>query len=101
MAEVKEGSGVLFLNRRKDQPRQPDFRGNIFLCGMYFDLAAWKNYDKTGEAYFSLNARPARVPRPIGEKELPKPAEPPLYQPPAANPSSADTIEITDDDIPF
>lgn len=44
--EHKEGGGALFKNHKKEG-KQPDYRGNIMLGGIVYELAGWvKNSGK-------------------------------------------------------
>lgn len=53
----KENSGALFINNEKTKETQPDFRGNITIGGVFYQLAAWKNVSKKdGKQYLSLQA---------------------------------------------
>lgn len=46
--------GVLFKNDRKESDKHPDYKGSINFGGMDYDLAAWINKSKAGQAYMSL-----------------------------------------------
>lgn len=53
----KENSGALFKNNEKTKETQPDFRGNITINGVDYQLSAWKNISKRdGKTYLSLQA---------------------------------------------
>lgn len=42
--DIKPGSGVLFVNKRKFKPQAPDFTGQfIHLDGKLYAIAAWIN----------------------------------------------------------
>ena len=46
--------GVLFKNGRKESDKHPDYKGSINFGGVDYDLAAWINKSKAGQAYMSL-----------------------------------------------
>jgi hypothetical protein len=65
--EAKEGNGVLFVNKFKgDNPKSPDFTGNILINGVTLELAAWKKISDRGN-FLSLFAH-------VNEKEQAAPA---------------------------
>ena len=45
--------GVLFP-RKKDNDKQPDFKGNALIGGIEYYVAGWKRVAKTGQPYMSL-----------------------------------------------
>lgn len=80
----KDGSGNLFRNDKGDNPKRPDYRGDITLGGVQYELSAWIKDGKKGK-FMSLSIKPkqergAAKPR----DERPAPAGDPL-----------------DDEIPF
>lgn len=46
--EPKDGSGALFKNGKKEEgSKQPDYRGDVMLGGVLYELAGWiKNTGK-------------------------------------------------------
>lgn len=46
--------GVLFKNDHKESDKHPDYKGSINFGGVDYDLAAWINKSKAGQAYMSL-----------------------------------------------
>lgn len=51
----KPNSGVLFPNKKKVNPEQPDFTGNFTDSnGKQLRISAWKKTGKNGGEYFSL-----------------------------------------------
>jgi hypothetical protein len=52
--EQRENSGVLFKNRRKEKPNQPDYTGNVNIGGEVLNLSAWIKEDKNGGKFLSL-----------------------------------------------
>ena len=39
--EPKEGFGAFFKNDKGDNPSRPDYRGDIMLGGVLYELSAW------------------------------------------------------------
>jgi hypothetical protein len=50
--------GALFRNDRKDDDRDPDYRGNINVDGVEYWLSAWLKVSKDGKKYMSLSVKP-------------------------------------------
>jgi hypothetical protein len=75
--EQRENSGVLFKNRRKEKPNQPDYTGNINIGGEQLSLSAWIKEDKNGGKFLSLAAsskdgqRRAPADTPKDDSEIP------------------------------
>lgn len=80
--EQKDGSGALFKNQ-KQKESQPDYRGNLRIAGVDYEVAGWIKKSAKGTTYMSLNAQ---LPR---EKQERKEAPP------------ARQDEPFDDEIPF
>lgn len=53
--ERKNGQGTLFTNE-KSNDRQPDFKGDIVIDGVIYELAAWSKTSLKGQKYFSVRA---------------------------------------------
>lgn len=78
-------TGALFKNDKQDNPKRPDYRGQINVGGTEYWISAWlRTSKKDGKKHMGLSVQPK-------EGEATKPAE---QQPPAAKPEF-------DDDIPF
>jgi len=41
MGQPRDNSGALFKNTRKTQQNHPDYRGDIMVAGVQYDLSAW------------------------------------------------------------
>lgn len=52
----KDNTGVLFINQ-KSNDRQPDFKGEVTIKGVKYDLAGWNNQSEKGTKYISLVAK--------------------------------------------
>jgi hypothetical protein len=83
--ELKEGSGSLFKNDRKEKDTHPDYAGSIMINGKEHYLNAWLKDGKNGK-FFSGSIGKEKAPKdnfkPRGGDELPR-----------------NTIE--DDEVPF
>jgi hypothetical protein len=83
--ELKEGSGNLFKNDRKEKPEHSDYKGSIMVNGKEHWLSGWIKEGKTGK-FFSIAIGKEKVARdnfaPKGSDEMPK-------------------NSMLDDDIPF
>lgn len=79
--ELREGQGTLFKNKKKEEAKHPDYRGEINIDGTTYVLAAWIKEGNNGK-WMSLSAQ---LPREGRDEQRPtKPKNDPL-----------------DDDIPF
>jgi hypothetical protein len=74
--EPKEGSGALFKNDKGTNPARPDYRGDIMLGGVLYEVSGWikplpsdasKRFmslsGKPKQAQAAKSAAPARRPR--------------------------------------
>lgn len=52
--ELRENSGSLFVNRKKDTANKPDFTGEAKVGGVVYWLSAWEKEDKSGKPWFSI-----------------------------------------------
>ena len=76
-----DNSGALFKNDRKEQEKQPDYKGSLTVNGSEYWISAWLNESKSGQKYMGLK---------VNLKEQ--------QQGPAA--PKNDAVEF-DDDVPF
>lgn len=54
--DLDPGNGVLFKNDKGDNPRRPDYRGELQTPeGQHLQVAAWVKRSKKGKPYMSLS----------------------------------------------
>ena len=72
---MKEGSGSLFKNTRKEKDTHPDWAGSIMVNGKEHWLSGWIKEGKNGK-FFSLAIGKEKAPKdnfaPKGNDEMPK-----------------------------
>jgi hypothetical protein len=58
--QPKEGSGALFKNDKGDNPARPDYRGDVMVGGVVYEISGWiKPLPSDSEKKFmSLSAKP-------------------------------------------
>ena len=92
-----EGRGVLFINDRKNNERQPDYRGKIQIQGVEYELAGWLKTSKAGNQFISVSLGDRidhGTPRQYGGNKGSAAMQPPKAESDQANTSFSD-------DIPF
>ena len=63
--EPKEGSGALFKNDKGDNPARPDYRGDVMVGGVLYEVSGWIKplpKDPT-QRFMSLSAKPKQTPQ--------------------------------------
>jgi hypothetical protein len=58
--EKKHGDWILFSEDRKTNPKAPDYRGDILLDGVVYELSGWKRQSKSGVTFLAGNLQPKR-----------------------------------------
>ena len=79
--EVRDNSGVLFTNDKKDNERAPHYKGSIMVNGVDYWLSAWVKQGKSGK-FMGLAVSPKDT-----QQQAPKPA--------------SKRVEDMDDSVPF
>lgn len=95
--QPKEGSGALFKNDKGDNPARPDYRGDVMVGGVVYELSAWIK-PLAGDAskkFMSLSAKPKQQ---RGNDDRPPPPAPSRRPPPR---TSGNGVSDMDDDIPW
>lgn len=54
--EQKDNTGVLFINNKKMNEKQPDYTGSA-INGIKKDVSGWKKKSKNGDTYLSLSIK--------------------------------------------
>lgn len=85
--EIKDNSGSLFKNTRKEKDTHPDYNGSVRIEGHDYWISAWLKEDKNGGKYFSFAFK-----RKDGTADRPQAA---------AKPASQSSARDLDDGIPF
>jgi len=58
---LDDGQGLLFENDKGDNPKRPDFKGEINIAGENISVAAWKKKGAKGKFLsLSVGEKPAR-----------------------------------------
>ena len=52
----KDGNGAIFKNTHKTQPNQPDYRGDLMLNGITYEIASWLKDGKNGK-FMSISVK--------------------------------------------
>lgn len=83
--EPKDGSGALFKNDKGDNPARPDYRGDLMVGGVVYEVSGWiKPLPKdTSQRFMSLSAKPKQAQQ---------------YKPVQAKPVKSSGFDDMDDD---
>jgi hypothetical protein len=71
--EMKDNSGSLWVNDRKDRDEHPDRTGSLMVAGTEYWLNGWLKKTKDGKPYLSLSVKPKSDtgPKPAIDDEIP------------------------------
>lgn len=89
--ELKDNSGSLFKNGKKEKETHPDYRGEVMVNGKKMSLSAWIKDGKSGK-FMSLSFQEPYV-KPEGQAEKPNRD--------AFKEAAGKSFDNFDDDIPF
>ena len=65
--EVKENTGSLFKNEKKNSEKHPDYTGNCKVNGVMMAVAGWIHKSKSGKNYMALKfSEPFKKEEPTG-----------------------------------
>lgn len=92
--QPKEGSGALFKNDKGDNPARPDYRGDLMVGGVVYEVSGWiKPLPSDSEKRFmSLSAKPKQD-RQRQQPHGTPPAPPPRRAPPSRHGSGFDEAD--------
>lgn len=79
--ELRDMSGNLFKNDKGDNDKRPDYRGDLSINGVVYELAAWVKQGQKGK-FMSIAAKPKD-------------------EAPATKPKPMSSVNIDDDTVPF
>lgn len=72
--EMKDNTGSLFKNDRKETDSHPDYKGSALLGGVEHWLDAWINEARDGSKYMSLKFKPKDAQQSSGQAPRQQPA---------------------------
>lgn len=101
--EPREGQGSLFKNDKGDNPARPDYRGDIMLNGVLFEISGWIKplASDPSRRFLSLAGKPKEGRQQQGRQSAPPARRPP---PPRDEPPlrpSPRSAGFDDDGPPF
>lgn len=85
MAALKDNSGALFRNDRKEKDTHPDYKGTITVNGVEFWISGWLNESQKGVKYMGLSVQEKQEAHNNGVKQA----------------SAAFVDDVESDSIPF
>ena len=91
--EVRDNSGSLFKNERKDKDTHPDYTGNGMIDGREYWFSAWIKKDRNGKSFMSLAFKPKEEQKPAIRREDPIST--------GRLPQKQNILPDADQDIPF
>lgn len=56
--ELRNNSGSLFRNKRKEQENHPDSTGTVMIAGVEYFINGWTKTTKDGDKWVSLSFKP-------------------------------------------
>jgi hypothetical protein len=79
--QPKEGSGALFKNDKGDNPARPDYRGDVMVGGVVYELSAWIKPlpADASKKFMSISAKPKQARN--GDSRAPSASRPPPRRP--------------------
>lgn len=87
--ELKDNSGSVFKNKRKEKDTHPDFTGEAKVKGVVHWVSMWVKQDKNGNPYYSFSFK---------EKDFSKAKDMPAHPSTTKEEKRQDSF---DDQIPF
>ena len=56
--ELRENSGSIFKNEKKETEQHPNATGTVLIAGVEYWVSAWTKRDKNGQPWQSLSFKP-------------------------------------------
>ena len=73
--EIRENSGSLFKNEKKETDAHPTLTGTLNVGGVEFWISAWKKTTKSGEPWLSLAVKPKEEKKPAPKQRQREPGD--------------------------
>jgi hypothetical protein len=72
----RDGSGSLFRNDKQGVEKRPDWRGDIILGGVLYEVSGWDKPTRNGDSFISMSGKVKTIGSkvPTGGKNDPRPA---------------------------
>lgn len=83
--QQKDNSGALFRNDKRDKETQPNYRGDLLVEGIAFEISAWLKDGKNGK-FMSLAVKRKEA-RPAQSRDNARPVERNSYDDPFDDPN--------------
>ncbi len=99
--EIKDNSGSLFVNDRKESESHPDSKGKAMIGGKLYWVSAWRNESKDGKKYLKLAFTPADTGDQRPETQYPRTRASIGGGKPTGPEVLMESGGIPDDEIPF
>lgn len=101
--EPREGQGSLFTNDKGDNPARPDYRGDIMLNGVLYEISGWIKplTSDPSRRFLSLSGKPKEVRQQQGRQSAPPSRQPPPRRDEPPMRPSPRSAGFDDDGPPF
>jgi hypothetical protein len=67
MSDTQRDGGALFRNKNKAGEKHPDWKGDITVAGVKYDLAGWEKTTRNGDVFISIRPSEYRERQPRQE----------------------------------
>jgi hypothetical protein len=68
--QQRENSGTLFRNDKGDNPKRPDYKGDMNVGGVLYEIVGWTKDGSKGK-FLSLSIKPKEDRKPAPKKPAP------------------------------
>ncbi len=59
--ELRDNSGTMFRNKRKEKENHPDWSGDVMVDGVTMWINGWEKKDKNGNVFYSFSFKPKQA----------------------------------------